>query len=122
MSERNEKDPFAEYDKFWDELNEIDEIKDDEDYFKEKRKQKPYTFNSFYKQSKSNNGQANGQNIVKGFTVMFVFFVISFIIIGLFNMPVFRMGMSFFFPIQVIFSFIFFITIVSFILRKIKNK
>ena len=122
MSERKEKDPFAEYDKFWDELNEIDEIKDDEDYFKEKRKQKPYTFNSYYKQSKNHNDQANGQNIGKGFIVMFIFFVITFIFIGFIFTPAFRMGMSFFFPIQSIFSFIFLITIVSFIIRKVKNK
>ena len=122
MSERKEKDPFAEYDKFWDELNEIDEIKDDEDYFKEKRKQKPYTFNSYYRESKNKNRQGNEQNISQGFIVMILFFVFSFILLGLFIMPTFRMGMSFFFPIQSIFSVIFLITIVSFIIRKVKNK
>ncbi|GEM_PF-2340400 len=122
MSERKEKDPFAEYDKFWDELNEIDEIKDDEDYFNDKRKQKPFTFESYHKEIRNKGYYTQNHNVGKWLFSFMLFFFFGIGLFMLFTISDFGFGMSFFFPIRVIFFFIFFITIVSIIIRKAKNK
>ena len=122
MSERKEKDPFAEYDKFWDELNEIDEIKDDEDYFKDRRKQKPYSFGSYYKETKKDGYYSHNNDIAKRIIGIMTFFFLGLGLITFFTISDFRIGMSIFFPIRIIFFFIFFITIVSIIIRKAKFK
>jgi hypothetical protein len=122
MSERKEKDPFAEYDKFWDELNEIDEIKDDEDFFKDKRKQKPYSFESYYKETKKDGYYTHNNAAAKWIIGFMAFFFLGIGLITFFTIADFGFGMSLFFPIRVIFFFIFFVTIVSIIIRKAKYK
>ena len=122
MSERKEKDPFAEYDKFWDELNEIDEIKDDEDFFKDKRRQKPYSFESYYKEKRKDGYYTHHNSAAKWIIGFMAFFFLGIGLITFFTIADFGFGMSLFFPIRVIFFFIFFVTIVSIIIRKAKFK
>jgi fatty-acid desaturase len=99
MNERNEKDPFAEYDKFWDELNEIDEIKEDQDFFKKK----DYRFNRINQEQY----QKFGKIFVIGFISLFVFVFVLMIVQTARFFPM--MGFT---PIISVFSFIIFIIII----------
>jgi lipopolysaccharide export LptBFGC system permease protein LptF len=114
---RNKKedmnDPFAEYDKFWDKLDEAEEIKEDEDYFKERSVYK----NQTYKKSKRN--QMNKKTASK-VSSSFLFIIFGFSILsmsmGRTNMGRIISSLSSF----LVFGFVMFI-IVS-ILSKSKNQ
>jgi lipopolysaccharide export LptBFGC system permease protein LptF len=100
------KDPFAEYDKFWDELDKAEEIKNDEDYFKER---------SIYKEQ--SNKKLN-RNKKKPSTPV-AFFIFLFLTIFIFAGD-FRIGNLIFtlWPIIIFGSFVF---IVLSILSRLKN-
>jgi hypothetical protein len=73
------KDPFAEYDKFWDELDKVEEIKDDEDYFKERSLYK----NQNYKTINKNRLESESKKTPKSSILFFVFgFIVLFAFVG----------------------------------------
>lgn len=116
MKNRKEKDPFQEYDKFWDELDKIEEAKEDEDYFKEKNLYKSN------KVSKIDNDykKMHNQKIQRWINGSAVFFFAG---IGLifWLMPA-SIGPSFFFRFQSIMLFVIFVVIILGILNKLKYK
>jgi hypothetical protein len=115
MSNKKEKDPFQEYDKFWDELDKIEEAKEDQDYFKDKNKDY-----GFKKVSQTNQDRFNQySNIQKRMSTLFLIFFLGIGLIFL-MMPV-GMGFPFFVRIPSIVFFLIFISIIVRILNKSKN-
>jgi len=115
MSNKKEKDPFQEYDKFWDELDKIEEAKEDQDYFKDKNKDY-----GFKKVSQTNQDRFNQySNIQKRMSTLFLIFFLGIGLIFL-MMPV-GMGFPFFARIPSIVFFLIFISIIVRILNKSKN-
>lgn len=106
------KDPFAEYDKFWDELDKAEEIKDDEDYFKERSIYK----NQNYKKTNKNSFESNAK---KASNVSILFFVFVFIALFAFVGGVRVNSIIFLFLPIIMFGIIGFV-ILS-ILSKLKN-
>lgn len=76
-NKQENKDPFAEYDKFWDELDKAEEIRDDEDYFKERSIYK----DEKYKKVNKNKPYSNNKKLPN--TSIF-FFIFGFVAIFLF--------------------------------------
>ncbi|BCR36380.1 hypothetical protein [Mariniplasma anaerobium] len=112
-NKREVKDPFAEYDKFWDELDKAEEIRDDEDYFKER---------SIYKDQKykkPNKNKLNTKiNVISNASILFFIFgfVVLFIFLGNFTMG----RIMFVLPSFIIFGV--FMFIVLSIISKLKNQ
>ena len=107
-----EKDPFAEYDKFWDEIDQAEDIKNDEDYFKDK----PYKNNRNY--HKSHKNQLN--KMIGGFSIgAIIFMVFGFMILVRFTGNLTMGRIIFVLP-----SFIFFgifMSVVIFFFSNLKN-
>ncbi|MCD4826855.1 MAG: hypothetical protein K8Q99_03660 [Acholeplasmataceae bacterium] len=108
-----EKDPFAEYDKFWDELDEAEDIKNDEDYFKDKPS---YTRKPHYQSHKN---QLN--KMIGGFSIgAIIFMVFGFMILVRFTGRLTMGRLLFVLP-----SFIFFgifMSVLIFMLSKLKKQ
>ena len=112
-NKKETKDPFAEYDKFWDELDKAEEIRNDEDYFKEHSTYKKQTYD------KSDQNQIN-----KMFKLMttgaILFLIIGFILLFAFvgNFTFARL----FFVIPSFFMFGLVMFVIISILSKLKNQ
>lgn len=65
-----EKDPYEEYDKFWDELDKAEEIRADEDYFKEKRRSLDIKKTEQSENSDWKNKQINHSYMLLAFFIM----------------------------------------------------
>lgn len=81
MSKHVEKDPFQEYDKFWDALDSVEEAKNDEDYFKDKK------FKTFNEMSRADRDKYRHNRMIEklflGSTLLFVFgFFMLFVIVS----------------------------------------
>ena len=75
----NSNDPFAEYDKFWDDYDGLKEVKSDEDYFKDKQElEKKYRNNDM----KDKDVQKRVRMII---IVMFLFFFLIVLMPLMFN-------------------------------------
>lgn len=108
-----EKDPFAEYDKFWDKLDEAEEIKADEDYFKDRLSNQNQRSNQFSKNQV--------HKMIKNFAGSSIFFVIfGFMMVFLFTDNYTISGVIF-----SLFTFVFFgifaVAVIT-MLSKLKNK
>lgn len=117
-----EKDPFAEYDKFWDELDEAEDIKADEDYFKERSVYKKQGYTQDNKKQRYHRSNKNEFNkMIKGFSVgAIVFLIFGFMILVRFTGSLTVRRIIFVLP-----SFIFFgifMSVVIFVLSKLKNQ
>jgi hypothetical protein len=76
------KDPFAEYDKFWDKLDEAEEIREDEDYFKERSIYKKQSF----KKTDQEQMSKKARSVIQTYIAFTVFgFMIFFIFVGFIN-------------------------------------
>ncbi len=115
MRKTTEKDPFQEYDKFWDELDKAEEIKNDEDYFKDKK------INSFSDLSRTERDKFRHNRMIDKF-----FFVSSVIFVLGFFMMFVMMSRNTAVTARSVFSssilFFIFISIVLSVLKKLKYK
>lgn len=106
------KDPFAEYDKFWDELDKAEEIKNDEDYFKERSIYKDQKYKKF-------NKNKPGAKTTKIPSVSIFFFIFGFVAIFIFALDS-RMS-NLIFTLLPIIVFGVFVFIILSIISRLKN-
>lgn len=115
MSKHVEKDPFQEYDKFWDKLDKTEDAKNDEDYFKDKK------INSFQEMSRSDRDKYRHNKMIEKFffssATIFVFgLFMMFIIVSRINSATIQSFLS------SAVLFVIFASIVLSILKKLKYK
>lgn len=104
--QRKEKDPFEKHDKFWDDLYKDEDIKSDEDYFKDKHRQ-------------ANKNQST-HNLTKEQIMKMIRTTFIIIFIGTFIIPLIFMEGLFVNGSFIIMGIIFFIVFMT--LTQIKNK
>ncbi len=113
MKNKVDKDPFEAYDKFWDQLNEIEEIKSDDDYFKDKNNKEFKSLNQAERHKEQHNKMMN-RFFLGFFGLSFFGFFTLFIFIS--NRPMMTIRFTF----QSIILFIIFAGIILKIIKKLK--
>lgn len=108
----DEKDPYAEYDKFWDKLDEVEELKADEDYFKEKNR-----FKALDQPTNEDQRRIKHNQVIQIYIAMTVLFFIG----GIVLLFIYAATNSLFNVISIIQSVILF-GIISFIILKVLSK